>query len=275
MLNNVKVYFSSLKKLSFLLLSAAIIFTQVACKDDKDLAGDGGLQVDANAIIPTKGKTYTYQITDEDGSVTTQVTRVKNVRDSAGVAVHDIENRISGDDSEVVLMMKAFSKNGMTTNEISMPASYASLLEEFKDSDFVKSIKITGFPQYQHLENSGAVGNKMTFKGDPIRLNLVLGYEDDGQEFTTEIDAALTYKNGVVKKVESITTPAGTFNCSKWDYSYELITKTFLNGKLQEQTNEMRLVSEWTAPGVGIVKSVESDMLGAAASVTELRKVAE
>ena len=275
MLNKVKVktLFSSSKKLAFVFLATTTIFTQIACKDDDDVVGDGGLRADPAAIIPTKGKTYTYQTNDEDGSVATQITRVKNVRDSSGIAVYDIENKISDEGSETVLMMKSFSKSGITTNEISLPAAYASILEEFEGSDFVKSIKITGFPQHQLLENNAAVGNKMTFKGEPIKLNLVLAFEEDGQEYTTEIDAALTYDDGVVKKVESITTPAGTFNCSKWEYSYELITKTFLNGKLQEQSNELRFISEWTSPGVGIVKSVESDMQGTQASLTELQKV--
>jgi hypothetical protein len=273
MFNKAKVFLLTVKKLTFLLLTVAAVLTQIACKDDDDVVGDGGLQTDASAIIPTKGKTYTYEIRDEEGTVTTQTTRIKSVRDSSGITVHDIENKISDNGSETVLMMKSYSKSGVTTNEIPLPAAYVSILEEFKGSNFVKSIKITGFPQYQLLENKAVAGSKMTFKGDPIRLNLVLAFEEDGEEFTTEIDAVLTYDDGIVKKVESISTPAGTFGCSKWEYSYELITKTFLNGELQEQTNELRLVNEWTAPGVGIVKSVESDMLGTETSVTELKKV--
>ncbi len=274
MFNKVKMKtpFFSAKKLAFVLLATATVFTQISCNDD-DVVGDGGPKTDATAIIPTNGKTYTYQIKEEDGSVATQVTRVKSVRDSSGITVYDIENKVSEDDDETVVMMKSFSKNGVTTNEIPLPAAYASILEEFQGSDFVKSVKISGFPQYQLLENNAVVGSKMTFKGEPIKLNLVLAFEEDGEEFTTEIDAVLMHDDGVVKKVESITTPAGTFNCSKWEYSYELITKTFLNGELQEQSNELRLVSAWTAPGVGIVKSVESDMLGTQTSVTELKKV--
>ena len=268
-----KTLFSLSTKSAFALLIASTAFTQIACNDDDKVVGDGSVQTDPTAIIPTKGKTYTYQIKDEDGSVATQITRVKNVRDSSGIAVFDIENKISGDGSETVLMMKSFSKGGVTTNEIALPAAYATLLEEFKGSDLVKSIKISGFPQYQLLENTAAVGNKMTFKGEPIKLNLVLAFEEDGEEFTTEIDAVLTYEDGAVKKVESVTTPAGTFSCSKWEYSYELITKSFRNGELQDQSNELRLVSEWTSPGVGVVKSVESDLLGTPTSVTELKKV--
>ena len=269
----VRTLFLSVRKFSLVVLAAATISSQISCKNDDDVVGGGGLKNDPTAIIPTQGKTYTYQTKEEDGSVSTQITRVKSVRDSSGIAVYDIENKISSDGSETVLMMKSFSKSGVTTNEISLPAAYATLLKEFEGSDFVKSVKISGFPQYQLLENNAAVGNKMTFKGEPIKLNLVLAFEEDGQEYTTEIDAALTYDDGVVKKVESITTPAGTFNCSKWEYSYELITKTFLNGKLREQSNELRFISEWTSPGVGIVKSVESDMQGTQASLTELQKV--
>ena len=273
MFNKVKTLFPSVRKFCLVMLTTATVLVQISCKNDDEIVGDGGSKTDPTAIIPTKGKTYTYQTKEEDGTVSTQITRVKSVRDSSGISIFDIENKISSDGSEMVLMIKSFSKSGITTNEISLPAAYASLLEEFKGSDFVKSIKISGFPQYQLLENNAAVGNKMTFKGDPIKLNLVLAFEEDGQEFTTEIDAVLTYDDGIVKKVESITTPAGTFNCSKWEYSYELITKTFLNGRLQDQSNELRFINEWTAPGVGIVKLVESDMQGTPTSETELKRV--
>jgi len=255
------------------MFATLVVFTQFSCKDEDVPAGGDGLQADKTALIPTKGKIYTYEIKDENGSMAMQITRVKTVRDSAGIAVYDIENKISENGNETVLMMKSFSKSGITTNEIPMPAAYASMLETFKGSDFVKSIRITGFPQSRLMDNNAVAGNKMSFKGDPVRLNLVLAFEEDGTEYTSEIDAVLTYEDGIVTKVENITTPAGTFSSSKWEYSYELITKTYLNGELQEQSNTLRLISEWTSPGVGMVKTVESDVLGTVTSVTELKKV--
>ena len=124
------------------------------------------------------------------------------------------------------------------------------------------------------LENKGTVNSLMTFKGGPIKVLFKVAVPDEeGDTTNVQIEAKITYQPGRVVKEEAVTTPAGTFNCSKWEYSYELITKTFLNGRLQDQSNELRFINEWTAPGVGIVKLVESDMQGTPTSETELKRV--
>ena len=276
MLNNLKMksFLPSAQKAAFAFLAAASLFTQVACKDDDKIAGDGGPKPDPTAIIPTKGKKYTYKISEEDGSVSTQVTSVKSVKDSTGIVVYTVENKISGEDGESVLVMKSYSQNGVTTNEISLPAAYQSIISEFEGSEYVKDLKITGFPHYQLLDNKAAVNSQVKFKGEPIKLTLKLELtDDDGQVVKTELQSTIAFDDGKVTKVEDVTTPAGTFNCSKWEYGYTTITKIFLNGQLDEQTNEVRNITEWTAPGVGIVKSIESDVLATPTSMTVLQKI--
>ena len=276
MLNNLKMksFLPSAQKAAFAFLAAASLFTQVACKDDDKIAGDGGPKPDPTAIIPTEGKKYTYKISEEDGTVSTQVTRVKSVKDSTGIVVYTVENKISGEDGESVLVMKSYSQNGVTTNEISLPAAYQSIISEFEGSEYVKDLKITGFPHYQLLDNKAAVNSQVKFKGEPIKLTLKLELtDDDGQVVKTELQSTITFDDGKVTKVEDVTTPAGTFNCSKWEYGYTTITKIFLNGQLDEQTNEVRNITEWTAPGVGIVKSIESDVLATPTSITVLQKI--
>lgn len=264
----------SAQKAVFACLAAASIFTQISCKDDDKIIGDGDSKPDPTAIIPTKGKTYTYKISEEDGTVSKQVTSVKSVKDSTGIVVYTVENKISGEDGESVLIMKSYSQNGVTTNEISLPAAYASILSELQGSEYVKDVKITGFPHYQLLDNKAAVNSQIKFKGEPIKLVVKLEFTDeDGQKMKTELESTLTYDDGKVTKVEDVTTPAGTFSCSKWEYSYTMITKIFQNGELDEQSNEYRNITEWTAPGVGIVKSIESDVLSTPTSTTVLQKI--
>jgi hypothetical protein len=202
------------------------------------------------------------------------VTRVKSVKDSTGIVVYTVENKMSGDGGESVLIMKSYSQHGVTTNEISLPAAYATLLSELEGSEYVKELKITGFPHYQLLENKAVVNSQIKFKGDPIKLTVKFEFTDEeGQKALAELQASITYDDGKLTKVESLTTPAGIFSCSKWEYSYTMITKMFRNGELDQQSNEYRNITEWTAPGVGIVKSIESDVLFAPTSVMVLQKV--
>jgi len=270
-----KTLFPSGRKMVFLALTAASLLVQVSCKDDDDdIVGDGGSKTDPTAIIPAKDKQFRYKITEEEGGVSTVVTRVKSTKDSSGITVFTIESKTTDDDGQSVLLSNAYSKSGITTHEISLPAAYSGILSELEGNDYIKDVKITGFPHLQQMENKAAVGSKMTFKGEPIKLVIKMEIPTEGgQVVKSQIEATITYDDGEVTKVENITTPGGTFNCSKWEYSYTAIIKTFINGELEEQSNEFRLVTDWTAPGVGVVKSIESDVLATPTSITELQKI--
>jgi hypothetical protein len=224
------------------------------------------------AIIPEKGKNYHYKITDADGAVTTSVTSIKSSKDSLDFAVHQIQNMVQVEDGRYPVDYTAYSTKGFTTYEIRMPAAFAALLKELRPIAYIEDSDLTGFPQYQIFDNKGTVNSPLTFKGDPIhfylKLLIILG---DDESVEAEVNADITYQSGKAVKEERITTPAGAFDCTKWEYTYRVVTKFEAEGYEPDESTENIKVSLWTAPGVGIVKSVEESEEGA--STTELQKI--
>lgn len=244
---------------------------QISCKDNDPIKSEGE-PADPTAVIPAKGKKYTYKVIEEDGSISSEVVRVKNTSDSAGLSVSYIETLVQSGQNQTIMDWKAYSKGGVTTNEMAIPAAFSALTEPFEALGIIKDLKITGFPQMQQLENKAAIGSKMTFKGGDIKLYVKLEVPgEEGENIVVEVRSTLSYDDGVLVKIEELTTPAGKFTCSKWEYGYTNITEIFYNGQEGEQFNEQRQVTEWTAPGVGVVKSIESFLFEE--SVTELQKI--
>jgi len=263
---------SRFAKSALALAVLAISFT--ACKDDdKNPDPDGGNPGGTEkAFIPTKDKSYTYKITDSDGSTGDMITKIVSTKDSAGMDVHTIHNLIRENDEEMTLVSKAYAKGGTTTNELPYPTAMKALVNEINDIAYISDFKVTGFPQYQFLENNGKVNSALTFKGDPIKvlMELEIPIEDEGS-ILGKLESRLTYKNGKAVAEESVTTPAGNFSCTKWEYSYEVYTKFETEVTQPEITTELVNVTLWTAPGVGVVKSIEKGE--ESTSTTELRKV--
>jgi hypothetical protein len=261
------------RKAAFTLLTAACLLVQAGCKEEDKIVAGGNQQADPSAIIPSKEKKYHYRITEPDGSFSSMETRVKNVTDSIGIAVHHIETKTTGEEDETLLNYKAYSKNGITTNELSLPAAYTALIAELDQNPLVKEIKVTGFPHYQLFENKAALNSTVTFKGEKIRLYVKFeDVDEEGNTLSSELEATITYDNGKVVKVENLTTPAGNFNCSQWAYGYTVLTKVYNNGNLEETSSDKVEVQDWTAPGVGIVKSIETSG-DRTQTVTELQKI--
>lgn len=273
MLKKVKLpihYFSYRRAIAILYIATCSIL-HTGCKDNEKIA-PGGADPDPTAIIPSKGKKYTYRITEVDGAISSEVIRVRNTSDSAGISVSYIETLTKSGQDETTLNWKAYSKDGITTNEIALPAAFTGLLEQFKELGTIKDVRITGFPQSQQLENKAVVGSKMTFKGGDIKLYIKLDMPgEEGENIVVELKSTLTFDDGQLVKVEDITTPAGKFTCSKWEYGYTNITELFYNGQEGEQFNEQCQITTWTTPGVGVVKSIDNFLLEE--SVTELQKI--
>ncbi len=113
--------FSRFTKSVLALAVLAMSFT--ACKDDDDNVNpDGGSGGTEKAFIPAKDKTYRYKTTDSDGATNTSVTKVTSVRDSAGLQVHAIQEIMTEGDEDFEINYKAYSHDGLTTNELSLPA---------------------------------------------------------------------------------------------------------------------------------------------------------
>ncbi len=260
------------RKAALILLTAAGLSLQTACKDDDNKVTPDGTKNDPTAIIPAKDKKFNYIVTDSDGSTYREVTQVKSIRDSAGIAVSHLETSITDGQEVSLLKWKAYSQNGVTTNEIPLPAALTQLLGQVEELGTVKDFRITGFPQYQKRENKAAAGSRITFPGDDIKIYVKLEVETDEDTIVVvELESKLAYTDGTVTKVENLTTPAGTFNCSKWEYGYSYVNKVKYNGKPGDQTTDTYTVTDWTTPGVGIVKSVEKS--NDTESVTELQKI--
>jgi len=265
--------FSNGRKAAVIFLTVASLSLQTACKDDDNkVKPDGQQTTDPTAVIPAKDKKFNYKVTEADGSTYNEVIRVKSISDSVGIAVSNLETRTSSGQDVAVLNWKAYSQNGITTNEIPLPTALTTLIEQIKEFGTIKDFRVTGFPTYQKRENKAAVGSKVTFKGDDIKIYVKLDVEDEeGEIVVVEMESTLSYDDGQVTKVENLTTPAGNFSCSKWEYGYSTVTKVSYNGQAGEQTNEIYTVTDWTTAGVGVVKSIEKTI--DSESVTELQKI--
>jgi hypothetical protein len=269
MINKMKTYLFPFYKGSIYLFAAVTAVSQFSCNSDKPV--EPGIVAEKNAIIPAKNQKYVYKITDADGGVSSAVTKVTSVKDSAGLAVSHIENVIKNDAAEATILTKAFSQNGVTTNELSYPPLLTDFVAQISAVAQIDKFEVTGFPHYQKLENKGTVNSSMTFEGKPITVYLKLKVGDGEEQIDAEIRVKVTYAAGKVVKEENLTTPAGKFDCSKWEYSYEMESTVSTAGRPAETTKEKVDVAVWTAPGIGIVKSQESSASGV--ETTELQKI--
>jgi hypothetical protein len=260
MLNKLTVsgLYPNIRKTVLILFATGVLCSQTSCKDDDNRVFPDDQTTDPAAIIPVKEKKFYYKVSEADGSFYTESIRVKSITDSAGIKVSNLETRMIAGEEEVVLDWKAYSHNGVTTYEIPMPTALSELLAQIEQLGTVKDFKITGFPQFQSLENKASVGSKVTFRGDDLKMKVKLEVEDDeGEILIVEVESTMKYNNGQLTKLESLTTPAGTFSCAKWEYRYNSSTKVFYNGQLSEHNQETYAVTQWTATGIGVVKSIE------------------
>jgi hypothetical protein len=274
MLNKMSISLLPARRFKSLLFFAAVaVFSFTSCKDDDEKVVPDDVVKAKKAIIPENGKQYTYKIVDSDGTVETSVTQVKSVKDSAGLSVFNVQNVVKVADGQYAVDYKAYSKDGATTYELKLPSVFAALIKQLRPIAYIEDFDLTGFPQYQIFDNKGTVDSPVTFKGDPISMKIKMQIiVEGGDNIDAEISSKITYKLGKVVKEEAITTPAGTFNCSKWQYSYVTVTKFQADGEPVEEATETVNVSLWTAPEIGIVKSVEEASEGET-STTELQKI--
>jgi hypothetical protein len=262
-------------RLAFLSLAISVLLF-ASCKDDKDdvKPDDGNPATEDKAFLPKKDEVYTYRITDSDGTKSSSVMKVTNVKDSSGISVYNIENVIQEGNVFVTTRNRAFSKDGLTTYEMFYEDALNALYADTEEFAVIEDVEMKGFPHKQILENKGTVGSSISFSKDPMEINLALLIpidEDDSVE--AELETKIAYLDGKATKQETITTPAGTFNCSKWEYKYEMSMKLTSLFIPVEEREAVFTVELWTAPGVGIVKTVETS--DGDVSTTELQKIAK
>lgn len=258
---------------AFLMLAIAAI-SLASCKDDKDniKPDDGNPATEDKAFLPNKDEVYTYRITDSDGTKSSSIMKVVNVKDSSGISVYNIENEIQEGNVFVTTRNRAFSKGGLTTYEMFYEDALNALYANAEEFAVIEDVAMKGFPHKQVMENKGTVGSTITFSKTPMEINMALLIPiDEDDSIEADLETKITYIDGKVTKQESITTPAGTFNCSKWEYKYEMYMKLSSLFIPVEEQEAVYTVELWTAPGIGIVKSVET--AGDEVSTTELQKI--
>ena len=258
---------------AFLMLAIAAI-SLASCKDDKDniKPDDGNPATEDKGFLPNKDEVYTYRISDSDGTKSSSVMKVVNVKDSSGISVYNIENEIQEGNVFVTTRNRAFSKGGLTTYELFYEDALNALYANAEEFAVIEDVTMKGFPHKQVMENKGTVGSTITFSKTPMEINMALLIPiDEDDSIEADLETKITYLDGKVTKQETITTPAGTFNCSKWEYKYEMYMKLSSLFIPVEEQEAVYTVELWTAPGIGIVKSVET--AGDEVSTTELQKI--
>ena len=256
----------------FTLAIAALSFA--SCKDDKDniKPDDGNPATEDKAFLPNKDEVYTYRISDSDGSKSSSTMKVVSVKDSSGISVYNIENEIKEGNVYVTTRNRAFSKDGVTTYELFYEDAINSLYANTEEFATIEKVTMKGFPQKQVMENKGTVGSNITFSKEPMEIGLELLIPiDENDSIEADLETKITYLDGKATKQETITTPAGTFNCTKWEYKYEMYLKLSSLFIPVEEKEFVYNVELWTAPGIGIVKTVETS--DDDVSTTELQKI--
>ncbi|MCE7069420.1 hypothetical protein LZG74_03855 [Dyadobacter sp. CY327] len=256
----------------FALAISALSFA--SCKDDKGniKPDDGNPATEDKAFLPNKDEVYTYRISDSDGSKSSSTMKVVSVKDSSGISVYNIENEIKEGNVYVTTRNRAFSKDGVTTYELFYEDAINSLYANTEEFATIEKVTMKGFPQKQVMENKGTVGSNITFSKEPMEIGLELLIPiDENDSIEADLETKITYLDGKATKQETITTPAGTFNCTKWEYKYEMYLKLSSLFIPVEEKEFVYNVELWTAPGIGIVKTVETS--DDDVSTTELQKI--
>ncbi|MCF2491195.1 hypothetical protein [Dyadobacter sp. CY347] len=256
----------------FALAIAALSFA--SCKDDKDniKPDDGNPATEDKAFLPNKDEIYTYRISESDGSKSSSTMKVVSVKDSSGISVYDIENEIKEGNVFVTTKNRAFSKDGVTTYELFYEDAINALYANTEEFATIENVTMKGFPQKQMMENKGTVGSNITFSKQPMEIGLQLLIPiDEDNSIEADLETKITYMDGKATKQETVTTAAGTFNCTKWEYKYEMYMKLSSLFIPVEEKEFVYTVELWTAPGVGIVKTIETS--DDEISTTELQKI--
>jgi hypothetical protein len=101
--------------------------------------------------------------------------------------------------------------------------------------------------------------------GDPLS-NAQFSFETDGSGILQRVD--IFVRNRKAESAETVTTPAGTWNCIKISFDMEIATKTAgIRIPMRMKGNE------WYAPGFGVVKTESFNKNGKLAGHSEITSI--
>ncbi|MXV52903.1 hypothetical protein GS399_18165 [Pedobacter sp. HMF7647] len=265
------------RRLFYAGLFAALLLSIASCKKTDDSPGDnGGNGDDAEAsFIPESGRKYQYAVEMEDGSKGTETRWITGAKDSAGLRVYNLRTHLVYDDEQMDFNNGMYTADGKTFTRLVLPEKWNEVIDIFKAMEGVTVLEAApiGFPVSQVMENAVKQGSKLTFAG-PETQGMYLKYElksSDTDVDLYEMTQSIKQHPGTVTKVETITVPAGTFTCSKFESGNDISSSTKINGNNVGGFDIHESLEVWVAHGVGVVKSISSTSTGM--STTVLQKI--
>lgn len=225
-----------------------------ACKKDK---GDPALLEEApkDTFIPRMNTKYEYRIS-EDGVATATATKwIDGGKDSSGIKLYNLHTNIASPYGDMALDNKLYVASGKTYTSFNMPDAWFALVAELKKNPGVEVIeaRTTGFPGYMIMENSLKEGSKLTWEV-PGKTGQYLKYIQKASGSNVTMTQEITQEPGTVTAVETITVPAGSFNCSKFVYNTSQKQEISVDGGQKMVRTGTENLTVWMAHGIGVVK---------------------
>lgn len=203
----------------------------------------------------------------EDDMVTIEAT---NVEDSAGTTVVTLLNQVSGSAGSASYTSGVWFNKEVTSFPAFRQDAFDSLLQidlKLPNTIVTHSDGIETFTVPNQAKTDDAVSFSNT--GQYVNAVTTIG----GTSITNSTN--WSFSNGTVAGTETITTPAGTFNCVKILYSYQYTlheTGPGIDVLLQETTTDVK----WLVPGIGAVRIYETTTgSGNSPSVTNSTSLSE
>ncbi len=207
------------------------------------------LAQDCKAFVPYKGGTKAEVTTyDKKGKVVgTSHSELKDVQES-------------GDTTKYAVHYKGFDKNGELNYESDL--NYKCINGEFimDMASFMSPEQMDAYKDMEVKVSTEQIYIPTNYKVGDVLNNGYIKFHISGNS-PVNMDFKVTVENRKVEAVESINTPAGTFECVK--ISQDVVTKSIMSFTIQS--------IEWYAEGVGNVKS-ESYRKGKLVGYSELTK---
>jgi len=213
-------------------------------KDDTDKPIE---DADKETYVPRSNVKYEYKTTSDGENIGTSTKWIDGSRDSSGIKLYNLHTNLTIAGSSMQLDNELYVANGRTYTQVNMPEAWYKMVEELKKSPdiIVEEAKTTGFPYYNVMENALREGSKLTWEVPGTTGQYIRYKRKDGSGPIFEVNQKLVQHPGEVKKIETITVPAGTFPCAKFVYEIS---------QQQNASSGTETITVWMAHGIGVVK---------------------
>lgn len=222
------------------------------------------LPVSAQFMPTKKGERFYYKTIDnsEQPAVTsTDTLVVQSVSDNGSQIITHLKRLSGAGDQSAVLSSPTFVYNrnsGVTqffmTNSSAMKKVFVDVFKDvFAKSEDKKVSKEDADKAIKTLDEKLKTGGNVIIS---LKNNVKSGESFASSELWMKMmmfSMKVQVKNGKYLGMEKVTVPTGTYNCLK--ISYEVKMKMAMMG-------DSEYITDWYAPGIGLVKSVSSDKKG-------------